>query len=257
MKLVRTTLLAAIAALTLTIDATAAPVQAVAAPPAVAEYALGTTPAPRNKEYPWMSVERWHSMVAAQDARAALGDVDLMFVGDSITEGWQDPLWQHYFGQFRPANFGIGGDQTGNLLWRLQRAPLRLLHPRAIVLLVGVNNLNLGPETPAQAAAGVAAVLATLRQNYPDAKILLNGVFPYKHLASSEQRVQVRELNRLIAALGDERQVTFRNYGPLFLDAHGDISPEIMADFLHLTPKGYQIWGDAMLPDIRKLMGNH
>jgi lysophospholipase L1-like esterase len=252
MKMLRTTLLAAIAALTFSIWA--APAQVNAAEPAVVAQSIGQTPIPRNKEYPWMTVARWQSMVAAQEARAAQGGVDLMFVGDSITEGWKDPLWTNYFGQFHPANFGVGGDHTGNVLWRLQQGSLHLLHPKAIVLLIGVNNLNLIPETPAQTAAGVKAVVAALRQNYPDAKILLNAVFPFAQSGSSEKRSQVKELNQAIAVLGDERHVFFRDYGSRFLDDHGDISPDVMADFLHPTQKGYQIWADAMLPDIRALM---
>lgn len=252
MKLRRITLLATIAALALSVFAV--PGQVGAAEPAVVAQSIGQTPMPRNKEYPWMTVTRWQSMVAAQEARAAQGDVDLMFVGDSITEGWKDPLWSSYFGQFHPANFGVGGDHTGNVLWRLQQVSLHSLHPKTIVLLIGVNNLNLIPETPAQTAAGVKAVVAALRQNYPDAKILLNAVFPFAQSGTSEKRVQVKELNQAIAVLGDERHVFFRDYGRRFLDDHGDISPEIMADFLHPTQKGYQIWADAMLPDIRALM---
>ena len=252
MKLRQRILLAVFAGLSLLV--LTLPPQVGAAESAVVAQSIGQTPIQRDKEYPWMSIERWKSMVAAQEARASQGNVDLMFVGDSITEGWKEPLWSTYFGQFHPANFGVGGDHTGNLLWRLQQAPLRQLHPKTIVLLIGVNNLNLIPETTSQTAAGIVAVVASLRQNYPDAKILLNGVFPYSQLGSSDKRVQIQELNRALALLGDEKHVFFRDYGHNFLDEHGDISAEVMADFLHPTAKGYQIWADAMLPDIRKLM---
>ncbi|SFU62915.1 GDSL-type esterase/lipase family protein [Pseudoduganella namucuonensis] len=215
---------------------------------------IGATPAPRAKAYPWMTIERWNDMVAQQNARALQGGVDLMFVGDSITEGWTPALWERYFGAYRPANFGVGGDHSGNLLWRLRQAPLRGLDPKAVVLLIGVNNLNLAPETPEQTFAGVKAVVAQLRASYPGARILLNAVFPYEQSHASPRRAQVAELNRLIATLGDERQVFFRDYGPLMLDAQGDIPAAIMPDFLHPNEQGYRIWGEAMLPDIRKLM---
>ena len=247
--------LAACALATLPLLALGAPDQASAPLAASTPAAVGTTAMPRQIEYHWMSVARWHEMAEAQQARAAEGNLDLLVVGDSNTEGWKEPHWSATFGQYHPGNFGIGGDHTGNLLWRMQQlGTVRTLHPTAVVLLIGVNNLNLIPETPAQTAAGIAAVVASLRTSFPDAKILLNAVFPEGQLAGDPKRAAVIELNRLAAALGDERHVFFRDYGARFLSPNGDIAPEIMADFLHLTPAGYQIWSDAMAPDLRALM---
>lgn len=124
----------------------------------------------------------------------------------------------------------------------------------AVVLLAGVNNIGFCGDTPEQAYAGVRAVVAQLRVLYPRARILLNGVFPYGQLAQAAQRAPVAKLNRMLATLDDGKQVFFRDYGQRFLQADGSISPDIMGDFLHLTPKGYQIWADAMLPDIETLV---
>jgi lysophospholipase L1-like esterase len=93
-----------------------------------------------------------------------------------------------------------------------------------------------------------------VRKLYPDARILLNGVLPYEQSAKSPKRAQIVELNRMIATMDDGRNIFFRDYGALFLQPDGDMSREVMADFLHPTAKGYQIWSDAMLPDIKKLM---
>lgn len=216
--------------------------------------ACATVASPRTKEYPWMSVARWNQMHDAQDAIADAGNIDLLFVGDSITEGWKDTIWSKAFGAWKPANFGIGGDNTGNVLWRLRDGHAAKLHPKAVVLLIGVNNFNLCGDSPEQVFAGVRAVVAELRGLYPQARILVNGVFPYEQSAQSPKRTKVAELNRLIATLDDGKQVVFRNYGPRFLQPDGDISNEIMGDYLHLTPKGYQIWADAMAPDIGQLM---
>jgi len=101
---------------------------------------------------------------------------------------------------------------------------------------------------------GIKAVIKTLRENYPKAKILVNGVFPFEESANSPKRVQVKEVNSLVAKLDDHEHVFVKDYGALFLQADGSISKEIMGDFLHPTAKGYQIWVDAMLPDIQKLM---
>jgi lysophospholipase L1-like esterase len=216
--------------------------------------ACATVASPRTTEYPWMSVARWNQMHEAQEAIADGGNVDLLFVGDSITEGWKEPIWSQAFGAWKPANFGIGGDRTGNVLWRLRDGHAAKLHPKAVVLLIGVNNFNFCGDTPAQVFDGVRAVVGELRGLYPQARILVNGVFPYDQSAQSPKRAKVADLNRMIATLDDGKQVVFRNYGARFLQPDGDISTEIMGDFLHLTPKGYQIWADAMAPDIRKLM---
>jgi lysophospholipase L1-like esterase len=211
-------------------------------------------PAPRTVEYPWMSTARWQSMNADQLAIADKGKVDLMFVGDSITEGWPRPLFDATFGAYHPANFGIGGDHTGNVLWRLQQPRLAALKPKAIVLLIGVNNFGLCDETPEKVFAGVKLVVESLRKTYPSARILINGVFPFRPEANDEKRGRVIALNKMVATLEDKPRVLFRDYGAKFLQPNGAISPDIMADYLHLTEKGYRIWADAMAPDVRTLM---
>ncbi|MES2162647.1 MAG: bifunctional acetylxylan esterase/glucomannan deacetylase AxeC2 [Pseudomonadota bacterium] len=216
--------------------------------------ACGTTPAPRTVEYSWMTAQRWQQVFRDQTAIADAGGVDLLFVGDSITAGWNKTIWDKSFGAWRPANFGVGGDHTGNVLWRLENGHADKLHPKVVVLTIGVNNFFHCSATPAEVFDGVRAVLAKVRALYPEARVLLNAVLPYDRLAQSPKRAQVAALNRMIAELDDGRHVFFHDYGAHFLQADGDMSPEVMADFLHPTAKGYQIWSDAMLPDLRKLM---
>jgi lysophospholipase L1-like esterase len=216
--------------------------------------ACATNAGPRTIEYPWMSVERWNRMFTDQAESARKGGVDLMFVGDSITEGWPKPVWDASFGRFRPANFGIGGDHTGNLLWRLRDKRIAGLRPKVVVVLIGVNNFGHCNETPAQVFSGIKAVVATLREQYPAARVLLNAVLPAAQSPASGLRARIVELNRMVATLADGRQVVVRDYGPLLTNQDGSIAPEIMFDFLHLTPKGYQVWADAVRPDIAALM---
>ena len=213
-----------------------------------------TNIAPRTVEYPWMSTARWNKMHADQVARAAKGGVDVMFVGDSITEGWPQPIWNASFGAFRPGNFGIGGDHTGNVLWRLQDDRIRALRPKVVVLLIGVNNLGLCNESAEQVFNGIKATVAQLRKNYPPARILLNAVLPADESPQGERRKSIAALNKMVATLADGKQVVVHNYGALLTRADGAIPSDIMADFLHLTPKGYQIWADAMRPDIQQLL---
>jgi lysophospholipase L1-like esterase len=121
-------------------------------------------------------------------------------------------------------------------------------------LLIGVNNFGHLQETPEQVAAGVANVVTQLQLAWPSSKILLNGVFPFDEKATSDSRKQVKKLNQIIAQLDNRKTIFYKDYGPLLLQKDGNISPEIMKDFLHTTSKGYQIWSDAMLPDIQQLL---
>ncbi len=213
---------------------------------------LGTQAAPRTIDYDWMSVASWQEQHARQRAEAEKGEAQWVFIGDSITAGWDRPVWEKEIAPFNAINLGIGGDHTGNLLWRLRNGAAGQLNPKVVVLLIGVNNFGHLNETPEQVFAGVSALVAELRQRFPEARILLNGVFPFEQAADSPKRVLVKQLNQQLASLGDESRVFFRDYGALFVEADGSISADIMGDYLHLTPKGYQRWALAMLPELRQ-----
>jgi lysophospholipase L1-like esterase len=214
----------------------------------------GTNPTPRTIAYDWMPLATWDKMYAEDIAIAEQGGVDLLFVGDSITAGWSWDIWQANFAQYQPANFGIGGDHTGNLLWRLQYGHAEKLQPKAVVLLIGVNNFGHLNETPAQIFAGIKANVSLLRKIYPNAKILVNSLFPFEESAHSPKRALVQEVNAMVAKLNDNKYIFVKNYGAIFLQPNGDIAKELMGDFLHPSPKGYQAWVEVMLPDIQKLM---
>ncbi len=214
----------------------------------------GVVPSKRTIEFSWMSVSAWDKMHAEDTIVAQYDTVDLLFAGDSITAGWDWNIWQQNFAPLKAANFGIGGDHTGNLLWRLQHGAIGNIQPKLIVLLIGVNNFGHLNESPEQVAAGVTKVVNQLQLAWPNSKILLNAVFPFEQAVNSPKRKQVQALNKLIAKLGDNKKVFFKDYSKLMLQKDGSISPDIMADFLHPTTKGYQVWADAMTPDILELM---
>ena len=214
----------------------------------------GTTPTKRTVEYSWMSVAAWDKMHAEDILVAQYDQVDVLFVGDSITAGWDWPIWEKNFKPLKAANFGIGGDNTGNVLWRLQHGAIGNLQPKLIVLLIGVNNIGGMQESPEQAAVGVTKVVQQLQLAWPNSKILLNAVFPFDQAPGSDNRSKVNKLNKIIARLGDDKTTFFKDYGPLLLQKDGSISPDIMNDFLHPTAKGYQVWADAMTPDIQALL---
>ncbi|WP_195763887.1 GDSL-type esterase/lipase family protein [Pseudoduganella rivuli] len=213
-----------------------------------------TTAAARSVDYPWMSIGRWQQFYLDHAARAAQGNIDVMFVGDSITEMWPKPVWDATFGRFKPANFGIGGDHTGNLLWRLQTPAIAALTPKLVVLLIGVNNLNLCGESPEQVFGGIRAVVGKLRQQYPAARILLNAVLPAGELPDSAVRRRVTALNAMVATLGDNQAVFFHDYGARFVGADGRLSAQLQPDFLHLSEQGYRLWAEGLGPDIARLL---
>jgi endoglucanase len=205
-------------------------------------------PSPRVVEYPWMSIDRWRSMHAEDVAVAGAGGARLLFLGDSITEGWPPDLWTSRFGAYRPANFGIGGDRTENLLWRLQNGDVGSLEPEVVVIMIGVNNFGLGGDSPRDVYLGVQAVVDEAKRAFPSARIELLGILPYGQQAGTAERNQVREANALLAGLGDDPRVDFHDIGAAFLEPDGSIAPATMADFLHPTEQGYRIFADQLAP---------
>ena len=214
-----------------------------------------TTPAPQDQ--PWFPASEWmqrhDDLITNRPAR-----VDLVFVGDSITEGWLTDgraAWDAAFAPLHPCNLGIGGDETAHVLWRLDHGAVDGLAPKLVVLLIGTNNLGNVGHNPAQAAAGVAAVVANLRAKLPATPVLLLAVLPRDREAGDALRLAVDELNRLIAPRADGHHVHWLDVGPLLLRPDGTIARSVMPDYLHLSPAAYQTWADAMRPTVERLMG--
>jgi lysophospholipase L1-like esterase len=202
-----------------------------------------------------MSVERWRQMHADQVARAAQGDIDVMFVGDSLTEMWPKQMWEHHFGHMKAANFGIGGDHTGNVLWRLQDPALARLKPKLVVLMIGVNNINLCKESADDVFGGIQAVVAALRKQYPQAHILLNAVLP-EGAPDSDERRRIVSLNQKVRTLDDGKAVFFHDYSAHFMGEGGVLSKELQPDLLHFSEKGYAVLADAIRPDVERLLAS-
>jgi lysophospholipase L1-like esterase len=185
------------------------------------------------------------------------GKAQLVFLGDSITAGWggkdKQDIWNKAFGAYTPANFGIGGDRTQHVLWRIQNGELDGIKPKAAVLMIGTNNA--GTDSAEGIAKGVTAIVETIRAKQPQAKILLLAVFPRGEKASPNPgRDKLKQVNAIIAKLDDGKNVFFLDIGDKFLQPDGSLTKEIMPDFLHLSAAGYQIWADAIGPKLAELM---
>jgi len=210
---------------------------------------VATTPVPRDGESWW--VDRHAQCVAITKA----GGVDLAFLGDSITQGWEgQPAWEKHFAPFKAANFGFSGDRTEHVLWRLANGELSDLTPKVIVVMIGTNNLGHNASNPQQTADGVKAIVATLRAKIPAAKILLLAIFPRDEKPDGALRKQVAEASALFKAAADGEHVHYLDLAAKFLNEDGTASKEVMPDFLHLSAKGYDIWAGAIASKISELM---
>jgi lysophospholipase L1-like esterase len=191
----------------------------------------------------------------ALNAEAKKGGIDLLFVGDSITMAWKSTgrgIWDERFKPYNAANFGLGGDKTEHVLWRLQNGNLEGIKPKVIVLLIGTNNV--GRITAQELAEGVTANVNEITKRLPETKVLLMGILPRGEKADHPHRLQVNEVNATISKLDDGKRIFFVDIGNKLLQPDGTISKEAMPDLLHLSGTGYQIWADAIREPIAKLM---
>jgi lysophospholipase L1-like esterase len=190
---------------------------------------------------------------------AKQGDANVLFMGDSITDFWRNPdgnyagkpVLDKYFGQWKVANFGIAGDTTQGVLYRLQDGEGQGFKPKAVMLMIGTNNT--GRNSAAEIAEGVGAIVLALQRSFPDAKILLLGIFP-RGRATDPVRTTIADINKTIAKLHDGNRVHYLDIGAGFLDADGNIPQDVMSDGLHPTGKGYEIWAKAVIAPLTALM---
>jgi lysophospholipase L1-like esterase len=186
----------------------------------------------------------------------AKGKADVIFLGDSITQGWEGngkKAWSDAFAPLNAVNLGIGGDQTGHVLWRITEGKeLEPITPKLAVIMIGTNNM--GGHTSEQIAGGIKAIVAELRKQKPKMKILLLGIFPRSAKPTDAVRDKIKKTNEIIAKLDDGKTVFYKDIGEKFLEKDGTLDKKIMPDFLHLSAEGYDIWANAIKDDVTKLL---
>jgi beta-glucosidase len=181
------------------------------------------------------------------------GPYDLLFLGDSITDFWpkRGPESWKKLAEYKPLDLGVSGDRTEHVLWRIDNGELEGLSPKVTVIMIGTNNV--GADKPEWVAAGVTKIVETVREKLPHTKILLLAIFP-RSGAESKPRAANAAANDIIRKLADDKKVFYLDIGEKFLDPKGEIPKDVMADGLHPTAKGYDIWYDAMKPKLDELM---
>ena len=214
-------------------------------------------PAPRPDEW-------WTTRQASVNAQVQQGNVDLLLLGDSITHGWdkQPVLWEKFFGRWNTVNAGFSGDRTQHVLWRLDNGNIAGIQPKAAVIMIGTNNSS--DNTAEEIAEGIAAIVCKLRTELPQTKIVLLAIFPR---GDSEQRkdktmdatynpqwAKNDKASQLASKLADGKNVIYLDINKAFLSDKGVLTRAIMPDLLHPKEKGYEIWGEAIMPTLEKLM---
>ena len=213
----------------------------------------------------------WYDRHAAVLALKDSINPEILLIGDSITHFWggqpqlkytdgslrqpNGPVsWDKLFGPYRVLNLGFGWDRTQNVLWRLDHGEIAGLHPRIVIINIGTNNtsqtdhahMNTAPEI----VDGILAVYARIRTEIPGAKIILMAIFPRDKDPDSPRRALINEVNKELALLMKQMQVTYLNIAPGMLNADGTFQPGMMLDFTHPTDQGYQVWANAIQPYI-------
>ena len=211
-----------------------------------------TKPAPRDKN--------WEKRHEAFVGIAKRGNVDLLFLGDSITDAWGGEghgtngghkIFTSKFVPMKAANFGIGGDRTQHVIWRLQNGELDGIKPKVVQLMIGTNNSNGSDNTAEEIADGVKGIIDEIKKKSPSTKVLLLAVFPRNtgkdDAVKKIQKDKIDKVNSIISKLDDGgKSVKFLDIGSKFKDASGALPKELMPDQLHLSEKGYEIWANAV-----------
>ncbi len=227
---------------------------------AVTNTAVIPVPKLENDFYDWY---QRHEQVKAQIKRHP---ADVVFIGDSITHmfGGQPPspvhrgsnVWERYYGKRSVVNLGFGWDRTQNVLWRLDNGEFEGLKPKAVVLLIGTNNRtgtkNARENSPAEIAEGIEAICKSIHAKSPATRIVLLSVLPRSPAHFVEP---IREINRRLVKLEALGTVTFLDLWPGFADAEGLPKKELMADTVHPSAQGYEVWAQALEPVLAKLLG--
>jgi len=184
------------------------------------------------------------------------GHSDVVFLGDSITQGWEDTgeqIWDSEIAPYRASNFGFSGDRTDHVLWRLQNGEIFGMKPKVVVVMIGTNNLTFG-ENPEQTAAGVRTVVQRLQEGLPTSKILLLGIFPRGEKPDDAYRQRVAQTNELLKGSADGKVVVYSDISSAFISSDGTLATTLFPDGLHPSEDGYRIWAHTIEPELNALL---
>jgi len=210
---------------------------------------LALVPAPQ--EYIWWLPR--HEEKLAQ--KASMEKVDLVFLGDSITQAWEKEgaeVWEEYYSPRHALNLGFNGDRTENVLWRLEQGEIDEINPKVLVLLIGTNNSGHRQDKAAETAEGIKHILNELKERLPNTKILLLAIFPRSAKPTQKLRLLNNDVNTIIQTYADNKSVFYADFNHYFLDQEGRLKSDVMNDFLHPNSSQYRVWAEALEPYFQK-----
>ena len=183
--------------------------------------------------------------------------IEIVFYGDSITNGWRSAMdiWNKYWGP-NAVNYGISGDQTQHLIWRMQHEEIDGLNPKVVVLKIGTNNLGANKGHGENIAKGITTIVDILRHRLPNTKVLLLGILPRGDGKTRELQFDddIQKINSMISKDADGKNVVYLDMRSHFLEDEKHLKEGIFPDGLHPNHAGYQIWADAMAPTLKKML---
>lgn len=216
--------------------------------------AFALTPATLQEEW---AVDWWIPRHEAKLEEEGREDAKLLFIGDSITHGWEDKgktVWDEYYAPYGAYNIGFSGDRTENVLWRFEHGELDGIDPDLAILMIGTNNTGHRQDPAECTAKGIELILDQLKNRLPDTEVLLLAIFPRDASPEGELRQLNNKINDRVKEFADRDRVHYLNINDVFLDENGMLSEEIMPDLLHPNEYGYQLWAEAMQPKIDELL---
>ena len=194
----------------------------------------------------WLKLHEAH----VKTVQANQGPLDVLLVGDSITIQWGDS-WKKHFPDLKAVNIGIGGDKTQNVLWRLDHGGVKGLLPKAIVLMIGNNNMFFTPETGIEAAAlGIQMCAKNLREKFPAATIIVAKILP-AHAPGNRFYDDIKKTNAYLdpLKLDSDPKVKVLDLWSDFANADGTIKKDLFTpDNIHLSPAGYAVYAEKLKP---------
>ena len=218
---------------------------------------LSTTPVAQTAKW---AVKWWMPRHEAKlKEKEALGDVQLVFLGDSITHAWDNKgkaTLKDNYASYNALNLGFSGDRTEQVLWHLDHGELDVIKPKAIVIMIGTNNAGHRKEESTKTAAGIKAILESVQKKQPQAKVLLLGIFPRGATSDDPLRQLTDGTNAIIKDYADNKRVFYLNINDKFLAKDGKLSRTVMADLLHPNKSQYQVWADSIAPTLEVLMAD-
>jgi lysophospholipase L1-like esterase len=217
------------------------------------QVAPSTYPEQRWAEKWWK--ERWDQKNKEANTPESK-NAKVVFLGDSITQAWEDEgkaAWDTHFAPLGAPNWGYSGDRTEHLIWRLQNGDIQRVPPEVAVILIGTNNTGQSQRPADETVGGIKRVLEDLAWKWPDTKIILMSVFPRAEKADNPLRKINDEINMQVKALADGKRVHLLDINVKFMDSEGTLNKELLPDQLHLSPVAYDIWAEALAPKLKEI----